>query len=95
MSIISENGEKRAHRISIDGRERTYIEGVEEVMGFDEESVRLRSSKGELYIEGKDLRVDTLDTERGVVAVVGRLNGLYYASEEKDEKRGFLARLFR
>lgn len=93
MSMISETEKKRAHRISVSEREAVYIEGVEEVMGFDEVSVRLRSSKGELYIEGKDLRVDTLDTERGVVSVCGRISGIYYATEESKEKRGFFSRL--
>lgn len=86
---------KREHQLFIKGRKQMSIEGVEEVMGFDDLSVRLRSSEGELYIEGEDIKIDTLDTERGVVSLSGRINGVYYAGEEGKEKKGFLSGLFR
>ena len=86
---------KLEHQLFLKGRAQMRIEGVEEVMGFDDVSVRLKSSEGEMYIEGNDMKIDTLDTEKGVVALSGRINGVYYANDTGKEKKGFLSGLFR
>ncbi len=71
------------------------ITSVIEVINFDEESVRLRTSDGELLIEGTDIKIGTLDTECGVVKLTGNINGIYYVSEPSSEKKGFFAKLLR
>lgn len=86
---------KLEHQLFIKSREQMRIEGVEEVMGFDDVSVRLKSSEGEMYIEGRDIKIDTLDTEKGVVALSGRINGVYYENDTGKEKKGFFGGLFR
>jgi hypothetical protein len=48
-----------------------------------------------LHGEGRDIMYDTLDTEKGVVAVSGRINGVYYANDTGKEKKGFFGGLFR
>ncbi len=71
------------------------ITSVIEVINFDEESVRLCTSDGELLIEGTDIKIGTLDTERGVVKLTGNINGIYYVSEPSSEKKGFFGKLLR
>lgn len=93
MSLNFDAEKKTEHQLILRGREEMKIDGVEEVMGFDDVSVRLRSSEGELYIEGSGIRIGTLDTERKTVALSGRINGIYYASDENKEKRGFFSRI--
>lgn len=95
MSLNFEENKKLEHQVQIKSRANMHIEGVEEVMGFDDTSVRLRSSEGELYIEGSGLKIEVLDTESGKVSLSGRVNGLYYASDGAKEKKGFLSGLFR
>ena len=84
---------KKEHEINVLKRKEMSISGVCEVISFDEESVRLVSLEGEIYIEGDDIKIGILDTDRGVVTFTGKINGFYYVSEDKNEKKGFFSRL--
>ena len=86
---------KKEHEIKLFKRKEMSISGVSEVISFDEESVRLMSVEGEIYIEGEGIKIGVLDTDRGVVTLSGKVSGFYYVSEEKNEKRGFFSRLVR
>ena len=96
-------GEKRvptgtaaaSYGFTVTARKEMSISGVREVDSFDEESVSLHTAGGDMIIEGKGLRIGVLDTDRGVVTLSGRIDGVYYSTEDQDEKRGFWARLFR
>ncbi len=83
---------KREHEIKILRRKEMSISGVCEVISFDDESIRLMSIEGEIYVEGEEIKIGVLDTDRGVVTFTGRINGFYYVSEEKNQKRGFFSR---
>ena len=86
---------RKEHEIKIIKRKEMSISGVEEVISFDEESVRLMSSEGEIYIEGEDIKIGVLDTDRGLVTLSGKINGVYYVSEDKGTKKGFFSRFTR
>ena len=86
---------RREHEIKIIKRKEMSISGVEEVISFDEESVRLMSIEGEIYIEGEDIKIGVLDTDRGLVTLSGKINGFYYVSEDKGTKKGFFSRFTR
>jgi sporulation protein YabP len=89
MSLYnSSEDKKRAHTLKIDARNSLEVCGVEEVLEFDEEMVRLKSSEGALDIEGSGIKIDVLDTESGVVKLTGRINALYYENGGAKEKRG-------
>ena len=92
---MSSGTEKRNHALSLVGRSEMQISGVQEVVSFDEERVSLRTLCGDMTVEGGELRIGVLDTERGMVTVHGRVDAVFYAGEDSEEKRGFLGRLFR
>ena len=83
---------KKEHEIKLLKRKEMSISGVSEVVSFDEESVRLMSVEGEIYIEGEEIKIGILDTDRGIVTLSGKVNGFYYVSEDKNEKKGFFSR---
>ncbi|MBE6546996.1 MAG: sporulation protein YabP [Ruminococcaceae bacterium] len=97
------SGEKRTvggvpsaqHGFQVSARKEMSISGVKEVESFDEESVSLHTSGGDMTVEGKGLRIGVLDTDRGVVTLSGRIDGVFYSTEDGEEKRGFWSRLFR
>lgn len=95
MSVNSEADKKRNHEIRLIGRAEMSIAGVEEVESFDDQSVRLQTLAGELYVEGSGIKIGTLDTESGRVSITGRINALYYGGDEASEKKGFFSRLIR
>ncbi len=87
--------EKREHEIHVTKRGFMSVSGVDEVVSFDENSVTLISVEGELVVEGENIKIGALDTERGVVTLSGRIDGFFYVSDDKNQKRGFFSRFSR
>lgn len=78
-------------------RERAHVEirGMTEVLSFDETSVALATTSGDMLIEGRELRVGVLDVKEGTVTVDGHIDSIYYRDEDNREgSRGLLGRLF-
>ena len=90
---MAENTEmQKNHGILLRGRSHLEITAVTDVISFDEDSVNLETPMGEMLVEGEEMRVGTLDTQRGILTIDGRINGLYYRTEEP-RKKG-IGRLF-
>ena len=87
------NEQAKQHDIII--RSRGYVEicGVESVISFDDESVYLESTMGDILIEGEELKVGTLDTEKGIVKLTGKINGVYYNTTTPKPQKGLFGRI--
>ena len=81
------------HTLSLVSRQELKITGVRQILSFDDMSVALVTSHGELDIDGEELNIDVLDLERGVASVTGNITGMNYMSERPTKKRRFLGRL--
>ena len=95
MSLNDISKDKGKSEITLKGRREMTLFGVEEVVNFDEEGAKLKTVDGELFIEGNEIKIGTLDTERGVVSLSGKINGFYYSSDAEKSKKGFWGRLTR
>ncbi len=82
------------HSVSIKDRRDMHIDGVTEVVSFDELCVMLRTQCGDMAIEGKDLKIAVLEIDTGIVVLSGTVSGVYYSEEQTKEKRSFVKRLF-
>ena len=80
------------HHLQLYARAHADISGVRQVISFDENGVQLITECGELTLEGSDLKVGTLDTQRGVVSVDGRLTGIYYTDDAPRRRLGLFGR---
>ena len=97
------NAERKEHSTSTQSlflRDRGLLEvqGVQDVLRFDEDFVVLSTVSGILTVEGSTLRVKALDPDRGIVTVEGKVNALIYedpSSSNKGDSRGFFGKLFR
>lgn len=87
--------DKQTHAVNLTMRKHMSINGVREVESFDESMVVLNTVCGELTIEGKDIKIGTLDTERGVVELDGTVDALFYSQGDDSKKRGFLGKLMK
>lgn len=74
-------------------RSELQIDGVENIISFDETYVALETSSGKLNIEGNDLRVDSLCKEDGKIHITGAVKGIFYSSD--CGKKGGIGRLFK
>lgn len=83
------------HEFCVKDRRTMTVSGVKEILSFDEQSVRMMTTAGELDVDGDGLRVKVLDVERGTVALEGRIDGVSYLDEQREERRGFWSRLTR
>ena len=79
-------------KTSIGGQ--ALMEGIM-MRGPEVTAMAVRNTKGELVVEGEGIKIGALDTDRGVVTLSGRIDGFFYVSEEKNEKRGFFSRFSR
>lgn len=82
------------HELHLLGRRNMQLSGVKEVLSFDEESVHLQSECGELFVEGTDIRIGTLDTDHGMLELEGMIDTVYYAAEPQKKKNQLFGRLF-
>ena len=83
--------ETSKHTLALCARTHMEIDGVTEVVSFDEETVTLVTDCGGLTVEGTSLHIGALNIERGHVTVDGRVNALIYTETTSRKKR---ARLF-
>lgn len=89
---MSNSEARKEHEIKLLKRKEMSVSGVCEVISFDDESIRLMSVEGEIYVEGEEIKIGVLDTDRGIVTFNGKINGFYYVSEEKNQKKRFFSR---
>ena len=92
---MSGHTESQTHEICVKQRREMSVTGVKDIDSFDETGVVLQTVGGELTVEGSELKIGVLDTDRGIVTLTGKINGFFYSSEQTEEKRGIISRLFK
>lgn len=88
---MDENAIEAPHSLTLDSRSRLILTGAQEVLSFDDSSVALRTSLGNLIIHGSQLRLKALSPQRGQLEVEGNISALVY--EEARKTGGFWGRL--
>ncbi len=81
------------HCISADERKSVLLTGVCDVDSFDEQTVILITTCGELTVKGEGLRIGKLSTDTGEMSIEGKIDSLIY-SDNEPKKSGFFARVF-
>lgn len=82
------------HCVSIEDRSKILLTGVSDVDSFDEQTVAVITSEGELAIKGSELHIGKLSTDSGEMSIEGRIDALVY-STEAPKQSGFFGRVFR
>lgn len=83
------------HEIVLHMRQKMQLNGVREVDSFDETGAVFHTVCGELTVEGRDIHIGVLDVERGVVSLTGKIDGIYYSSDNTAEKKKLFHKLLR
>ncbi len=90
---MNEMPKSKKHTIMLDCRSKLVLTGAEDVSGFNEEVVSVKTTCGLLIIKGENLHIDKLNLETGDVTVDGKINAMQYIGS--DNSRSKLSRLFK
>lgn len=80
------------HSISMENRAKLILSGVEDVSGFDESLVLLRTALGMLTVRGEQLHIGRIDLDCGELELSGKIQELSY--DETAPKASLWSRLF-
>ncbi|MDO4983161.1 MAG: YabP/YqfC family sporulation protein [Eubacteriales bacterium] len=66
------------HSLQLADRSRLSLSGVEDVTGFDETTVLVKTTMGTLVIGGEELHIEKIDPDTGTLRLDGRISELCY-----------------
>lgn len=84
---------KKAHVLTLEGRARAQLTGVDAVCCFHEREIVLETCEGEIALLGEGMHIGQLNLEEGYLDVTGEITGIEYNGPVRHkEKRGLFAR---
>ena len=89
---IKQNGNQK-HEIVLSDRKKLAINGVSEVISFDECLVQLETVCGELEVCGDSLKLSSLDKDKGEILLDGSIESVIYYDKGRNARRGFFGKL--
>ena len=89
---MAEITKTKPHTLMLDNRKKLVITGAEDVNGFNEDAVSVKTTDGTLIIKGSGLHIDKLNLDSGDVSIEGRVDAMQYIGNGSKSK---LSRLFR
>ena len=63
---------KPVHDLVLNSRERLSINGIKEIISFDESNVNIKTLLGELSIEGSNIHINILNIDKGELELQGK-----------------------
>ena len=81
--------------IYVENREKIRVSGVQDVDNFSEESISVKTQKGDLMIGGEGLKITKLDVESGELLIDGSLHSLFYNDNALQKTTSFFGRLMK
>lgn len=82
------------HNIIMENRAKLILSGVNEVESFEEDSVSLKTTKGDLTIRGSSMKMESFQSEVGDLVINGNVYALVYVNDT-GAKEGFFSRIFK
>lgn len=82
------------HSITLKDRSKLVVSGIEHIYSFNDKKVEVRTSAGEMVIEGENLDMNKLSLDENVISIEGTINSIVYSKERKPQE-SFIKRLFK
>ncbi|NLT94977.1 MAG: sporulation protein YabP [Clostridia bacterium] len=87
------------YTLSLVNREMLQINGVNNVVSYDEAEILIQTVLGVLVVKGEGLHITNLNLEDGKLAVEGYINKLEYQEDKgaklRDKSKGIFSKLIR
>lgn len=88
--------EDKKSNLILENRRKLTINGVIEVINFNETQILLNTDVGTMIVKGKELKMNKLDVQNGDVVITGKVDSFVYTSDKsKVKKDSILSRLFK
>ena len=87
MNIENKPTESKSHSLTIKNRCEAHLDGVVEVIRFDESEVVLETVGGTLSIDGVGLHLSEWNAERGLASFEGRVDAITYFDKKQDDSQ--------
>ncbi len=83
--------------LTLENRKKMTLNGVSEIISFNEDQILLITVLGNMDIRGEDLKMTKLDVQNGDVVITGRVSYVVYTTDEKKPRKqnGILSKVFR
>ena len=85
--------QRKNHTVIIDNREKISADGVLNIEYFTPEAVAAKTSSGRMIIKGKNLVVDTMESQSGNLLIKGTVSEVIY--ENTGESKSLIKKLFK
>jgi len=82
------------HSITLKDRSSLTVSGIEHIYSFNDKKVEVRTSAGEMVIEGENLDMGKLNLDESIISVQGTINSIIYSKERKPQE-SLIKRLFK
>ena len=91
------SGSTRMHKVTMTNRRSCAINGVKDVLSFDEHEILLETEQGMMMIKGDELHVNRLTLDKGEVDVDGKIDSFTYSdvANSGSKNESFFSKLFR
>ena len=88
--------EEKRSILMLENRKKLTINGVIEVINFNENQIFLNTDVGTMIVKGQELKMNKLDVQNGDVIITGKVDSFVYTSDKvKAKKDSIISRLFR
>lgn len=84
------------HNVILKDRKVLELTGVKQIDSFDASEFLLETAQGWMIVQGKELTLGKLDTERGDVVIRGVIESMSYVSSKKGgSKDSMMSKIFK
>ncbi len=82
--------------LSLENRRKLSLNGIVEVVNFNDKQIVLNTNLGGLNIKGEELKMTKLDVQNGDIVIIGKINSFIYSgSESRLDNESILSKLFK
>ncbi|MBE6866720.1 MAG: YabP/YqfC family sporulation protein [Oscillospiraceae bacterium] len=82
------------HKVIIENRGAMSVDGVTQVVAYDENRIVLRTDYGTLIVTGRDLVAGEISSSNNTMKLTGNIDTLQYKGS-RDKREGLLSRITR
>ena len=90
---MNEKDIQKKHNLTLKGRKELNIDGVKEVISYNENKIFLQTNMGGLELKGSDLNIQQLNLDNSSINITGHIDLIQYTKGKTETN--FIKRLFK